>query len=138
MISGKPEAGLTLVEVMLALAVLAIGLTALIATASRCLSVVSQSRSYATSRNLITRVEVEKPLILEEKIEVGSESGGFGYDHPGYRWTRDIEMVGKEEDGLFSVRTRVYWSERSVELYDEVITYLYKPEEKESGTTEAR
>ncbi len=128
------RAGLTLVEVMLALAVLAIGLTALISAASRCLSVVRQSRSYATSRNLLTRVELEKPLVLEEEIQAGSDSGGFGFDFPGYRWTREIEVVGKDEEGLFLVRTRVYWSERSQEFFDEVITYLYKPEEEEGGT----
>lgn len=125
--------GLTLIEVMLALAIVAVGLTAIIAATSRCLSVIAQSRAYETSRHLLARVEVEQPIWLKEKIEPGSESGTFTGDHYGYRWTRDIEIVGRKEDGLFLVRTRVYWSERGRESFDEVQTYLYAPEEKEGG-----
>lgn len=136
-VSGS-RAGLTLVEVMLALMVLGIGLTALIAAASRCLAVVRQSRSYETSRNLVNRVELEHPLQLEEKIEEGSDGGDFGFDYSGYRWSREIKLVGRKEDGLFEVRTRVMWSERGQESFDEVVTYLYAPEEEEGGTVVAR
>lgn len=119
---------------MLALAIVAVGLTAIIAATSRCLSVIAQSRAYETSRHLLARVEVEKPLLLKEKIEPGSDSGTFSGDYYGYRWTRDVEVVGRKEDGLFLVRTRVYWSERGKENYDEVLTYLYAPEETEGGS----
>jgi hypothetical protein len=118
---------------MLALAIVAVGLTAIIAATSRCLSVIAQSRAYETSRHLLARVEVEEPLLLKEKIEPGSENGTFTGDYYGYRWTRDIERVGRKEDGLYLVRTRVYWSERGREAFDEVQTYLYAPEEEKGG-----
>ncbi len=127
------RAGLTLIEVMLALAIVAVGLTGIIAALSRCLSVIAQSRAYQTSRHLLARVEVEEPLLLKEKIEPGTERGSFSGDYYGYHWTRDIERVGRKEDGLYLVRTRVYWSERGKEAFDEVVTYFYAPEEKEGG-----
>lgn len=126
--------GLTLIEVMLALAIVAVGLTALIAAAARCVSVIAQSRAYETSRHLLAQVEVEHPLLLKEKIKPGRESGSFSGEYYGYRWTRDVELVGREKDGLFRVSTRVYWSERGREAFDEVETYLYAPEEVEGGS----
>lgn len=126
--------GLTLIEVMLALAIVAVGLTTIIAALSRCLSVIAQSRAYETSRHLLTRVEVEEPLLLKEKIEPGTESGSFSGNYYGYRWTREVELVGRKEDGLFRIRTRVYWTERGQENFDEVMTYLYAPEEVEGGS----
>jgi prepilin-type N-terminal cleavage/methylation domain-containing protein len=125
--------GLTLIEVMLALTILGMGLTVLIATTSRCLGVVRQAKNYETARHLLGRVELEHPLQLEEKIEAGSDSGDFSGE-PGFQWTRDIEVVGKEEDGLFSVLTRIAWSDSGRKKSEEVITYLYRPEEKEGGT----
>jgi prepilin-type N-terminal cleavage/methylation domain-containing protein len=127
------RSGLTLIEVMLAITILGMGLTVLIASASRCLSVVRQAKNYETARHLLGRVEVEKPLQLEEKIEAGSEDGDFT-DEPGYQWTRQIEIVGKEEDGLFSVHTSVSWSDSGKKKSEEVMTYLYRPEEKKGGT----
>lgn len=126
-------AALTLIEVMLAITILGIGLTVLIATTSRCLGVVRKAKNFETARHLLARVELEHPLQLEEKIEAGSEDGRFtGED--GFQWTREIEVVGEEEDGLFSVRTRVSWSEVGRQSSEEVMTYLYRPEEKKGGT----
>jgi prepilin-type N-terminal cleavage/methylation domain-containing protein len=126
-------AGLTLIEVMLAVTILGLGLTVLIATASRCLAVVRQAKNYETARHCLNRVELEHPLQLEETIQEGSESGDFA-DESGFPWTREIQVVGEKKDGLYSVRTRVTWSDRGGHPYEEVITYLYHPETTEGGT----
>jgi prepilin-type N-terminal cleavage/methylation domain-containing protein len=130
--------GLTLIEVMLALAILGIGLSVLIASASKCLAVIRQSKNYETARHLLALVEVEEPLLLKEKIEAGSEDGQFTGDYYSYKWSRNIEVVGEEEDGLFSVTTRVSWSERGANPHEEVVEYLYAPEEVEGGTVVGR
>jgi len=135
---SKLKQGLTLIEVMIAMAILGIGLSVLIQTAARCLSVISQSKSYETSRNLLNRVELEDPIALKEEVEEGTDSGTFDHPYSRYRWERNIEVVGEEEDGLFKVKTRVYWSERGDELYDEVVTYIYAPPEVEGGTVKSR
>jgi len=133
------RAGLTLIEVMMALAIVGIGLVTLISAASQCLAVVQQSRSYEVARNLLTRVELEEPLQLKEEIREEIESGSFTGEYSEYRWTREIEMVGdNEEDGLYKVTMRVYWSRRGKEFFDEIVTYVYAPEEKKGGTVTTR
>lgn len=118
----------------MALAILGIGLSVLIASASKCLAVIRQSKNYETARHLLALVEVEEPLLLKEKIEAGSEDGQFSGDYYNYTWTRTIEIVGDEEDGLFSVATRVSWSERGAKPFEEVVEYLYAPEDAKKGS----
>jgi prepilin-type N-terminal cleavage/methylation domain-containing protein len=133
----RRKEGLTLIEVMLALAILGIGLFVMIATASKCLAVVRQSRNYEKARELLAQVELDHPILLEE-IEAGTENGSFSGEDSAYKWQRNIEVVGEEEeDGLFSVATRVSWAERGRESYEEVVTYVYAPEEKRGGTVES-
>ncbi|MBP7828946.1 MAG: prepilin-type N-terminal cleavage/methylation domain-containing protein [Kiritimatiellae bacterium] len=132
--SGRRRAGLTLIEVMLALAILGLGLSALIATVARCLGVVRQARNFQTARHLLARAELENPLQLEEEIEEGSEEGGFDGGPYDYRWSRVIERLGREEDGLFTVTLRVSRSEKGRASSEEVVTCLYAPEVKEGGS----
>ena len=127
--------GLTLIEVMLALAILALGLTAMIATVSRCLGVVRQAKNFQTARHLLARAELENPLQLEEEIEEGTEEGGFDGGPDGYRWSRAVERLGREEDGLFKVTWRVSWSEKGGRAsFEEIVTCLHAPEEKKGGS----
>ena len=135
----RRRAGLTLIEVMLALAILGLGLSALIATVSRCLGVVRQAKNFQTARHLLARAELENPLQLEEKIEEGSEAGGFEGGPYDYRWSRNIERLGREEDGLFTVTLRVSWSDKGGRASsEEIVTCLYAPESKEGGTVTER
>ena len=136
------RAGLTLVEVMLAVAILGIGLTVLIATASTCLSVVKQSRNYESARHFLALVELEfknKLLEMEEgqKLEDGEESVTFK-ESSLYKGFWEVTTEGEEEDGLKKVVFRVAWSERGVQPYEEVVSYLYVPQEKRGGTGESR
>ena len=127
---------------MLALAILGIGLTVLISTASKCLAVVKQSRNYESARHFLALVELDfKNKILElepeQKLEDGSGSVSFeGSDQ--YKGTWEVSTVGDEEDGLKKVVFRVAWSERGANPCEEVITYLHVPEEKKGGTVESR
>jgi len=128
---------LTLIEVLLALTILSIGLFVMIATASRCLAVARQAKHYEKARHLLARVEVEEPLPLKEEIEEGTESGGFRGESSDYRWRRTIELVGEEEDALFEVTTRVMWSDRGQQAFEEVVTYLHAPPDVLRGTVES-
>ena len=126
----RPRSGLTLVEVLLALAILGAGLVVLVATASRCLAVARQAKQYETARLLLDRVDLENPLQLEEEIEAGTEEGRFEGDYRDYRWTRVIQEMWEEEEdeGLFQVTTRVSWSDRGHNAYEETVTFLYAPQ----------
>jgi prepilin-type N-terminal cleavage/methylation domain-containing protein len=130
---ANSRAGLTLVEVLLALVILGIGLSGLIATASKCLSVAKKARNYETARELLARVDIEKPIQLEKKIEDAEGSGSFDAPYQGYAWKREIELVGLEEDCLYRVNTRVSWAEHGQNAWEELVTYVYAPGEKKGS-----
>ncbi len=124
---------------MIALAILGIGLTVLISTASKCLSVVKQSRNYETARHLLAIVELKfQNHLLEmtenQKIQDGSEDVTFEAPYYQYKGSWAVETIGEEKDGLKQVTFRVAWSDRGDTPYEEVTTYLYAPEKVEGGT----
>ena len=122
--------GLTLIEVMLAIVILGIGSGVLLLATSRCLAIVSKSQRYSTAQRLILQVGAEHPL-NRAKIEAGKESGRFD-DEADYRWEREItEPEDENRKGLYTVRTRVSWSDRGRDSFEEITTWHYIKPEKE-------
>lgn len=118
---------MTLIEVLIALVILSIGVSSMMVAMSRCLAVVRTARNREVARSLLREVDIEHP-IKRRQMEETSESGDFE-DTEGYTWTRDILMVDEEErPGLFLVTTRVQWSERGRDSFEEITTYKYAPE----------
>jgi prepilin-type N-terminal cleavage/methylation domain-containing protein len=134
----KNTAGLTLIEVMLAMAILGIGLSVLVTAAGRSLAVVRKARNYEKARRYLAQVELTNP-IFPDTIEPGSDSGSFDYPDQDWTWRRSIELISEEEEeGLYMITTRVSWSERGAQNHEEVVTYFHAPEELEGGTVESR
>ncbi len=127
------RAGLTLIEVMLALVILGLGMVALVTAAGRCISVARQAKNYDAARELLARVEVEKPMILEERAEDIAGSGTFDPPYEGFSWERTVEQEGYEEDGLWRVVTEVRWTEDQRGKKERVVTLIYWPEEADGG-----
>ena len=122
--------GLSLIEVMLAVVILGIGSGVLLLATARCLSIVTKSQRYSTAQRLILRVGAEHPLTRSE-VDTGTESGTFD-DEEDYRWEREItEPEGESRKGLFTVRTRVSWSDRSRESFEEVTAWHFIPPPEE-------
>lgn len=120
------KTGMTLIEVLIALIILSIGVTSMMLAMSRCLSVVRTARNRNVSYNLLRQLDVEMP-IDKQSIEEVSESGEFE-DVEGYMWYREVVMVDEEErPGLFLVTTRIQWSERGKDAFEEIIEYKYAP-----------
>ena len=117
--------------------ILGIGITVLVSSASKCLSIVRKARTYGTAQELLARVELENPIHVLEKIEEANGSGSFSGDYDGYRWTRKVEPIGIEKDGLYEMHTRVQWSEHGQQNGEEVVTYVYAPEETLEGSVES-
>ncbi len=119
--------GLTLIEVMIALIIITVGVSSMMVAMSRCLAVVRTARNREVSRGLLRRVDIENPIDRKTIAET-TESGDFE-DVDGYTWSRDILLVDEEErPGLFLVTTRVRWSERGRDTFEEITTYNYAPE----------
>ena len=124
----KFSRGLSLIEVMLAVVILGIGAGTLMVATARCMSVVVKAHHYSEAHRLILSVNTKQPLSRGE-INEGVESGTF---EEGYRWEREIlESENEDREGLYTIRTRVSWSDRSKTAFEEVITYFYLPPEEE-------
>jgi prepilin-type N-terminal cleavage/methylation domain-containing protein len=128
--SRSARAGMTLVEVMMAVVILGLSLGALVEAASRALAVVRQARNYEMARRMLGRVDAENPLRLLDEIEAGTTSGGFESGPPGWSWTRTLVDYGADDDqkeGLFQLTTRVSWSQGQGQGMEETVQQLYVP-----------
>lgn len=130
--SGSPsrKAGLTLIEVLLAVVILGIGSGVLLLATARCLAISVKARRYSTAERLISQVEAQHPL-TRAQLEAGTDSGSFT-DEPDYRWEREItEPEDENRKGLFTVRTRVSWSDRGRDSFEELTTWRFIKQEEE-------
>ena len=125
---NRNKRGLTLIEVMLAVVILGISLVILVSTAAKCLSIAKKARNYETARELLARLELEEP-IKKDKITDANGSGSFDSEYSAYTWEREVEFVGLEEDGLWKVTSTVKWSESTGQNSEQLVTYLFAPQE---------
>ena len=138
----RSRCGLTLLEVLMALAIMGIGIIGLVSAASRCLAIVRKSKNYENARHLLGRVEMDlHEYLLENEGEVEAGSGSVRFDSPfddGWNGSWTLTEMGDGEDetkGLFELHLKVSWSERGQENNEEVVSYLYAPEEVIEGDT---
>lgn len=125
-------AGLTLIEVLLAMVIMSTVLVGLITVASRGLSVIGLAGHFETVRQLSGQVDVESPLRLKDEIQNETETGTFEDAPGGWSWSRQIVHLGDEDEqqeGLFEVTIQIRWSEGMAGRgYEEYKTLLYVPE----------
>ena len=124
---NKNKKGLTLIEVLLAIIILSIGVSVLMISTTKCLSVIHAAKNREIAQNLLRQMEVNFPI---EKIDLDelSESGEFE-QHQNFSWNRNILMVDEENrPGLFLIQTRINWTERGKNSFEEITLYTYAPE----------
>lgn len=85
------QKGFTLLEVMVALSIIVIVLTALLGTQSQGMSLAIESK-FQTTAALLARDRMSQ-LEMVEDDEISSDSGDFGDDFAPYRWTLEVEQV---------------------------------------------
>ena len=124
---GGLRAAFTLVEAVVALAILSIGVFVIIEATSRCLAVIRVSRNYQTARAVLDRGESDFPLQPTNAVS-DNVVQGVEYE-PGYVFSRELEEVSGEKK-LYEVTTRVTWSESGQASAEEVVSYLYFPNEE--------
>jgi len=124
----KAADGFTLVEVLLAVVILSVGLTALLTGAARCIAVMKTAKSYQDAIWTLNKGEAEHPLTVVtndiKSLEVSNE------EYPnGFSYSREVED-DEDEDGLYVVRARATWSEKGRESKEEVVSYVMYLENK--------
>ncbi len=111
-----PSSGFTLLEVMIAVAILAITLTVLFGSQSQSLSLAAEAKFNTHAAFLMQ----EKLAELEaEQSELYNDEGDFGEAYPGFRWKIEIddlyltesEILADMERPLRHVTLTILWSD---------------------------
>lgn len=128
--TGNRQSGFTLIEVMLATMILAMGLGMVMMGVSQCLGVAKAARVFDTTRNLLSQVEAENPIEIVEEIDEIADSGDFeDPKYRGYSWKRTVEEEGDKKYGLFKITTTVTWAENEKESSESLVTFRYSEKE---------
>jgi prepilin-type N-terminal cleavage/methylation domain-containing protein len=126
---NRSKAGMTLVEILMALAILAISAGVLMTATSRCLAVVSTAKNYYEARRILETGELDYPLlVVKKKNEKDLKALNLNVgpiDYPrNFTYQRTSERDADKED-LMIVKTRVSWSAKGKASFEEVTSYLY-------------
>jgi hypothetical protein len=120
---------MTLVEILMALAILSIAAGVLMTATSRCLAVVSTAKNYYEARRILETGELDYPLLVIQKkgekdlTALNLNIGPIEYPHH-FTFERKSERDEQKED-LMIVKSRVTWSAKGKTAFEEVTTYLF-------------
>jgi len=110
--SIRPAAGFTLIEVLVALAVIAYAFVGLLGLHARNIKAVARDQSLTRAtllgRELVSQVQYQ--VTVNGLQDLGDAQGTFD-GFPGYRWERQVLSTGLDE--MREVVVRVIWDERS-------------------------
>ncbi len=119
--TGK-DTGFTLLEVMVALALMGIALVAILRSLAMSVDVSNESKNIS----IATLLAKGKMAELESLgfPDVGEASGDFGEESPGFRWERRVSETGVED--LRKVVVRVLWQGDGNDKKVELVTLISK------------
>ena len=112
--------GFTLLEVMVAMAIIAIALTAVLGSQSQSVSLASEAK-FNTTAPLLAQSKIAE-IEVAEQDDLAGGSGDFGEDFPGYTWELSVEDIAFEEpenvsDLLKRIDLKVSWGEEKLYQY---------------------
>ncbi len=124
--------GFTLLEVMIAVAIIATAFTAVLGLQSQGVSLASESRFNTMAPLLAQRKMAQMESITPEGLS--ADSGDFGEDFPGYTWQIDVQDVAFEglsglPDYLKRIDLRVAWGKGKLYQYH-LRLYKFIPKSK--------
>ena len=128
----RSSPGFTLLEVMIAVAIIAIALMAVLGSQSQGLSLAGESRFNRTA-SLLAQGKISEIEAVKDQRDLNSDSGDFGDEFPGYTWqlsVHDVLFDGAEKisDRLKQIDLEVSWG--SDELYQyRLRLYRFFPKE---------
>ncbi len=97
--SPPGDSGFTLLEVMIAISVLAIALTTLFGSQSQSISLGSATK-FNTQAPLLAQMKLTEFVRATERPS--ADSGDFGDEFPGYQWSLETEETSLEPSKILS------------------------------------
>ena len=102
----KTGRGFTLLEVMVALAIIAIALTAVLGMQSQSLSLAGEAK-FGTTASLLAQAKIAEIETLNPE-DLVSGSGDFGDNFDGYSWQTEVnDIVLDDTEGIFRHLKRI-------------------------------
>ncbi len=124
------SAGFTLLEVMIAVALIAIALVTLIGAQAQSVSIATSSR-FETMASLLAQWKLTEFNLLDYE-QLTSEEGNFGEEYPHFFWKSEVNELAEDETGikgakglLKAVDVTVWVDQDTTRTYT-VRTILYK------------
>jgi len=127
--------GLTLIEVLMAVIILSISMTALLIASSRCIAVMTAARDYQTARWLLQTKQLEYPILYETIEEIEDIEVDLEADDNGFSFERIVED-DEDEDHLYLVRSIVSWNNKGYLAKEEYIEYIWFVSEEDEDAYE--
>ncbi len=112
MLKNFTNKGFTLLEVMIAVALIAVALVALLGSQSQSVSF-ANSAKFETMAALLAQSKMSE-ITIQDADALSSDSGSFGENYPGYSWEAkvgDVSIEGVEaiSDYLKQIDLTVTW-----------------------------
>lgn len=112
--------GLTLIEVLVAVVLLAVGISACVA----CIGSATRASGRAEELTAVQLMAREKLTEFElNGVREGTDQGDFGPERPGYGWR--AVTTATDLDGLYQVRLTVLWGDPEQPGKVEYVTYTW-------------
>ena len=129
---GKRRAmarGLTLIEVLMAVALLSLGLVVMLTAISRCLAVLKASTGYHQAMWALSAGEAENPIVLTDKGDFEPEDFEVSpVDIGGVTFERTAEDPDADADDsdvrLLVVKMKLTWSAYGKQKTEEIPRYI--------------
>jgi prepilin-type N-terminal cleavage/methylation domain-containing protein len=129
----RNERGFTLVEMLVAIVVLAVGIAGTLAALGAISSSSGAAAEYDRAALLAERQLAE--IEAQEQAPSGEDSGDFGEEYPGYQWEQ--EVLATDVENLVEVRLTVSWGNEKARRSIQVSTYLLQEQSSAPTTTPA-
>ena len=128
--SAQASAGFTLLEVMVAVSIMAVALVAVFGSQSQSVTLATEAKFSTTAAFLAQSKMAEIEAGLDDAL--ASDSGDFGEDFPGYLWEVEVSDVplgdvGDMSDHLRQVDLAISWGEDSPYQY-RLRLFMFVPE----------
>lgn len=121
--------GFTLLEVMIATAIIAIALVAALGSQSQSVSLANEAKFATTVAFLAQRKMAE--LEVKDVKDLMSDAGDFDEDFPGYRWESEVDdasLAESDKDHMKKILLSIYRAEDDSLKYSLTLYRFNKPD----------